>query len=75
MNESLLKQINDIQLAQTQNAYNLKLIRDEICALREDLTKAEEARLQERLMWEKRVQESEKRFQEIEKNIQQLQRR
>lgn len=67
MNESLLQQINDIQIAQTQNAYNHKLNRDEICALREDLKKAEEARLQERLMREKRFQEMENRFQQLQR--------
>ena len=59
MDETLSKQIDEIKYLQSQNVSNLQILRDETRALREDFLKAEEARLQERLAWEKRFQDIE----------------
>jgi len=84
--------ISDMEIIKSnskKNASKLNLISDLVEELRNDFTKAENARLQERIVWkqERIVWEQErivwkqehelwgKRFPEMEKSIQQLQRK
>ena len=55
-----------MDLKTQQNSHNIKILNYEIRSLRRDFTNAEKARLQKRLV-------REKRFLEMERNIQQLQ--
>jgi len=67
MDETLSKQIDEIKYLQSQNVSNLQILRNETRALREDFFKAEEARLQERLAWERRCQDIEYKIQELQR--------